>query len=318
MSFRLTLVLVLLFVTSSHNVHAGEIFQSDNPERLWNEGEFTEGVAVRSDGVVFFSDIPGGSSKGRILEFNPVTERTTVFSSDSRKSNGLYFDSGDTLYACCGADGGARALCVVHDDGSVHPIVEQCDGVRLNSPNDLVVHPNGSIYFSDPRYRGSEPMEAAGMFVYRYVPATGRTTIAVRNIEKPNGVHVTRDGRTLFVAETNNGSTGLPGTDPGPVGRMTLNAFDLGSDGMPRNKRVLVDFGKETGVDGMAVDAEGRIFAAVRSPSRFGIGVYTSDGTELDFVATEALPTNCCFGVGNDRKTLYVTAGTGLYRLQLR
>ena len=156
------------------------------------------------------------------------------------------------------------------------------------------------------------------MFVYRFVPETGRTTIAVRDIEKPNGVHVAPDGGTLFVAETNNGSTGLPGAPEGTVGRMTLNAFSLVPGSPPGNRRVLVDFGDETGVDGMAVDARGRVFAAVRSQSRFGIGVYDGDGDELAFMMTETLPTNCCFGVGNDSNTLYVTAGTGLYRLQLK
>lgn len=315
--FGLPLICLWTATTPSHAADEG-VFRSSEPDELWNDGEFTEGVAVRSDGAVFFSDIPGGTTPGRILQYNPQTGRTTVFAGDSRKSNGLYFDSGDRLFACCGADGGARALCEVDSDGAIVPLVERFRGRRFNSPNDLVVHPDGAVYFSDPRYRGDEPLELDGMHVYRFDPRTGEVTQVTDGIEKPNGVHVSPDGTTLYVAETNNGSTGLPGAPPAKPGRMTLNAFAVDAAGRLSNRRVLVDYGAETGVDGMTVDRRGRIFAAVRSPSRFGIAVYTPGGQELAFVPTAELPTNCCFGVGDDRGSLYVTAGTGLYRLQIR
>jgi gluconolactonase len=99
---------------------------------------------------------------------------------------------------------------------------------------------------------------------------------------------------------------------------MQLTAFDVAADGSLSNRRVLVDFGKELGIDGMAVDATGRVFAAVRSSSRFGIAVYDATGRELDFLKTESLPTNCGFGVGNDAATLYITAGGGLYRVTVQ
>lgn len=286
------------------------------PESLWNEGEFTEGVAVRSDGLVFFSDIPSDATKpGQILVFDPATKRTRVFCSASSKSNGLAFDSGDRLLACCGANGGNRALCEVTEFGEIKPLVEIFNGHPFNSPNDLVVHPNGLVYFSDPRYVGSEPLELPGMAVYRFDPATKAVSREISPARKPNGVEVSPDGRTLYVAETDNGSSGIPGQAPGKKGRMQLLALSVAKDGSLSNARVLVDFGKENGIDGMAVDAAGRIFAAVRSESRFGITVYDPSGKELDFVRTESLPTNCGFGAGNDASTLYITAGGGLFRL---
>ena len=98
---------------------------------------------------------------------------------------------------------------------------------------------------------------------------------------------------------------------------MTLNAFPIEAGGTLGKKRVLVDFGDQTGVDGMAVDTAGRIYAAVRSDERYGIVVFSPEGQELARIATPTLPTNCCFGRGDDGQTLYVTAGTGLYRIRL-
>lgn len=299
---------------------ADQVFAPDTvPERLWNEGEFTEGVAVRSDGLVFFSDIPSDAKKpGQILVFDPATKKTRVFCSASSKSNGLAFDSGDRLLACCGANGGSRALCEVTESGDVKPLVGMFEGHPFNSPNDLVVHPNGMVYFTDPRYVGSEPLELPGMSVYRFDPMTKAVRIEMSPARKPNGVEVSPDGRTVYVAETDNGSSGIPGQTPGKKGRMQLLAFNAAKNGSLSNARVLVDFGKENGIDGMAVDASGRIFAAVRSESRFGIAVYDPSGKELDFVRTESLPTNCGFGAGNDASTLYITAGGGLFRVKVK
>jgi gluconolactonase len=95
---------------------------------------------------------------------------------------------------------------------------------------------------------------------------------------------------------------------------MQLLAFDVAADGQLSKPRVLVDFGKEDGIDGMVVHSSGKIFAAVRSENRFGIGVFDPTGKPLDFLPTPSLPTNCGFGAGNDSKTLYITAGGGLYR----
>ncbi|MBL8815853.1 MAG: SMP-30/gluconolactonase/LRE family protein [Planctomyces sp.] len=288
------------------------------PELVWNEGAFTEGVAVRSDGLVYFSDIHSAPGQpGRILVYDPTSGLTKTFCSDSQKSNGLYFDANDRLFACCGADQGARALCEVTADGKIVVISDRFNGHRFNSPNDLVILSNGNIYFSDPRYVGSEPLEMDAMNVYVLNVTSNILSIATREIEKPNGVDASPDGKFLYVADTNTGSLGLPGEKPGPVGKMTLNRFDIDPSGRLRNKRVLVDFGKEAGIDGMCVHSSGRIYAAVRTPGRFGIAVYSPDGDELAFVPTPELPTNCCFGVGENSNTLYITAGKGLYRLKL-
>lgn len=287
-------------------------------EELWNEGSFTEGVAVAPDGALVFSDIPFVDDvAGKIMKFDPKSGKTTVYCADSGKSNGLMFDAGGRLLGCCGAMGGKRALVEITKDGQVRVVVDRYEGKRLNAPNDLVVHPSGSVYFSDPRYAGDEPMELDHMSVYRYDP-DGTLHRVTTDIEKPNGVHVSPDGKTLYVAETNNGSVDVrKDTAKTKKGRMTLNAFPIKKDGSLGKKRVLVDFGSETGTDGMTIDERGNIYAAVRAASRHGIIVYSPEGKELAYIPTADLPTNCCFGIGDEAQTLYVTSGKGLYRIRL-
>ncbi len=268
---------------------------STPPELLWNEGEFTEGVAAAPDGQIFFSDI-ASSRPGRILKFDPGTKKVTVFVAESGKSNGLTFDARGTLIAACGANGGRRAVCEVSASGHMTPLLTHFEGRRLNAPNDLDIHPQGWIYFSDPRYGGGDGLELDQMSVYRFDPKTNSTERVTQNISKPNGVVIAPDGRSIYVAETDNASPPLGLSQAGQI-RMTLNAFPIDAQGRLGARKVLHDFGKETGVDGMTVDAEGRIFAAVRAESRFGIGVYDPrTGAELAFLKTPETPTNCGFG----------------------
>jgi len=215
------------------------------------------------------------------------------------------------------------SLCEVSPTGVVKPLVSRYQGKRLLSPNDLVITPSGLIYFTDPRYIGSEPEEQDQMGVYLFDPRSGRLVRILNEtqIQKPNGVHISPDGHTLYVAETDNGSRHGPNPSYKPrPGRMTLNAFPLLPDGRVdvRRKRVLADFGAETGTDGMTLDVLGNIYAAVRADSRFGIVVYRPDGRELAHIPTPSLPTNCSFGTGKESSRLYITAGGGLYRIRLK
>lgn len=286
---------------------------------LWNEGQFTEGVAVSPDGKIYFSDISRGESPGRILKFDPITKETSVFCADSRQSNGLMFDRDGHLIAACGANGGNIALCRIDKDGTVKKIVSEYRGKVLNSPNDLVIHPDGSIYFSDPRYVGPEPTELDHMSVFRYVPSTQKLVRVTTEITKPNGVILSPDGKTLYIAETNNGTKDIENAATAKLKkRMTLNAFPINKDGALGKRKILHNFGDQLGVDGMTVDTTGNVYAAVRSADRFGIVVFSPQGKEKAYIPTPDLPTNCCFGIGEQKKILYVTVGTGLFQIELK
>src|SRR5437879_1510095 len=151
-------------------------------------GGLTEGPAVAPDGSIYFSDIPFGKDKGMILRFDPKTKKTTVFTDDSHKSNGLKFDAKGRLIACEGSDDGGR--CVARWDVKTakrEVIADKYMGKRFNAPNDLAIDLKGRIYFTDPRYLGTEPRELEYRAVYR-IERDGSVIEITHACETPNGI----------------------------------------------------------------------------------------------------------------------------------
>ena len=262
-------------------------------ELLWNEGEFTEGPAPDAEGAILFSDIGN-----RILRFDPRTGRTSVFRDPSGKANGLKFDPQGRLVACEGAaPGGARRISVTYAGGKVRTLADRFADHRFNSPNDLAITPTGNIYFTDPRYVGDEPRELDFEGVFLVTPA-GAVSVATRDVQKPNGIIVTPDARTVYLADNNSRLDG----------NHQLLVFDVQADGTLANKRVLHDFGPgRRGIDGMTLDTMGRIYATAGSGEQAGICVFGPRGEQLAFIATPGDPSNCVFGVGQESATLYIT-----------
>ena len=215
---------------------------------VWDEGEFTEGPTPAADGAILFSDIGD-----RIMRFDTATGRTTVYRAPSGKSNGLEFNAAGLLVACEGAGpGGKRRISITDKLGRVKTLTSHYDNKRYNSPNDLAIAANGNVYFTDPRYVGEDPRELnfEGVFV---VDPKGRVHVATRNVEKPNGIIVTPDGKTVYVSDNNNL----------PDGKHQLVAFAVQPDGTLDDKGILYDFGpNKRGIDGMTLDVEGNIYAA--------------------------------------------------------
>jgi gluconolactonase len=192
------------------------------------------------------------------------------------------------------------------------------DGRPFNSPNDITLDEQGRIYFSDPRYLGHEPLDQPVMAVYR-IDNDGSVHRIVTDVGKPNGVAVSPDQRTLYVVSNDNGATGfdrLPKETKYRKGHMTLLAYDLDAEGNAKFRKTLVDYAPYDGPDGLVVDKEGNLYVAVRAENRPGICIYSPEGKELAYIKTE-LPTNVGFGRGKDRKTLYITAGSSLFRIRL-
>jgi gluconolactonase len=268
-------------------------------EKVWGEGEFTEGPAYGPDGGVYFTDIGN-----RIMRFDPATGRTTVYRDPSGRANGLDFDPKGRLVAAEGANtGGNRRVTLTERDGTVRVLADRWQGKRFNSPNDVTVDTQGRIYFSDPRYSGEEPREIDTESVYRIDP-DGTVTQLITDAQKPNGVLLSPDMKTLYVADSN------------PKGNQHLLAYPLRPDGGVGPKRLLYDFGTKRGIDGMCVDEAGNVYGAAGTGADGGVYVFGPDGTKLAFIAVPETPTNCVFA-GEDRKQLYVTAGKSLYRIGL-
>jgi gluconolactonase len=292
------------------------------------KGGLTEGPAAAPDGSIYFSDIAFGPDKGLIMRFDPKTKKTTIFQKDSGKSNGLKFDAQGHLVACQGGDGGGRAV-VKYDvkTGEKTVQADKIDGKRFNSPNDLVIDRKGRIYFTDPRYLGPEPRELPREAVYRI---DGKDVVEVTHeVEKPNGIALSPDQKTLYVADHNSGSDHVDVDRSAKPGAMKLYAFPLGDDGLVNGPRkVLHDFGTEAGIDGMTLDDKGNLYLAVRSLKRPGIMVVDPMGKEIAFIPTgpaqpgakepRGIPANVTFGSGDERNMLYVTVDTSLYRIKLK
>lgn len=266
-------------------------------ERLWSEGSFTEGGALAGDGSILFSDIGN-----RIMQFDPRNGKVSVFREPSGRANGLIFDPKGRLVAAEGANtGGGRRVSLTEPDGTVRTLADRYQGRRFNSPNDVAVDAQGRVYFSDPRYVGDDPRELEHESVYRIDP-DGTVTRLDTTARKPNGLAVSPDQKTLYVA------------DNGPARRVLL-ALDLDARGNATHPRVLRDLGTGRGIDGMTVTTDGRIVAAAGSGEKGGVYVFTSAGEPGGFIPVPEPPTNVEFG-GDDGKTLYITAGKSLYRIR--
>ncbi len=296
------------------------------------KGGLTEGPAAAPDGSIYFSDIPFGSDKGLIVRFDPKTKQSEIFTADSGKSNGLFFDPTGFLIACEGSDEGGRRVSKWNvKTKERETLADRYKGKRFNAPNDLTIDKKGRIYFTDPRYLGTETRELEHRAVYR-IDTDGTVVEVTHDISKPNGIALSPDEKVLYVIDHDNGTDRIDPKAPEPKhGRMALDAFPLGDDGLVHgDKRTIIDFGDQNGGDGMTVDTRGNLYIADRSAKRPGVRVTDPSGKEIGFIPTgepnqkvdaehpaKGMPSNVEFGVGNEKNVLYVTVDLSLYRVKL-
>lgn len=292
-------------------------------------GGLTEGPAVAPDGSIYFTDIPFGKDNGMILRFNPQTKQTTVFTDDSGKANGLIFDSAGRLIACEGAGLGGRCVASWNVQTKERTtLTDRFAGKKYNAPNDLCLDGQGRIYFTDPRYVGDEPRELEHRAVYRIDP-NGSVQEVTHSISKPNGIAISPDDKTLYVADHDNGTDKIdPNAPPPREGDMKIYSFTLQPDGTVGPRKTVLDFAGKKGCDGMTVDVDGRIYLATRDASRPGVLVINSEGREVAFLPTGpanqtaaetvGLPSNVEFGLGEEINVLYITVDKSLYRIRLK
>ncbi|MGF1579257.1 MAG: SMP-30/gluconolactonase/LRE family protein [Gemmataceae bacterium] len=248
---------------------------------------------------MYFSDIGN-----RIMKFDPRNKRTTVFRNPSGRANGLIFDSKGRLIACEGANtGGKRRVSITTMNGKMKTLADRWKGKRFNSPNDLTIDRKGRIYFTDPRYVGNESREIKTESVYRIGP-NGEVTQLITDVKKPNGIVLSPDNKTLYLAEND------------PSGDRLLLAYRLKANGTVGAKNQLHDFGDGRGIDGMTIDIKGNVYATAGRGKNAGVYIFNPEGKLLIKIPTPETPSNCVFG-GKDNRTLYITAGVSLYRIRL-
>ena len=274
-------------------------------EKVAGGFKFTEGPLWRPDGTLWFSDVQGNVVRSVTPggQVNVVIENAGGVSSAPPDafigSNGMAQAPDGSVWM---VQHGARQIVRVAPDLTLTPVVSRFEGKRFNSPNDLVFAKDGALYFTDPPYGlakqdDDSAKELAFNGVYRF--ANGRLQAVVRDLNRPNGLAFSPDGKILYV---NN-------SDPA---KNLVMRYDVAADGTLRNGRVFADLtSKIDGLaDGMKVDAKGNLYTA--GPG--GVWVLSPSGKHLGTIAPPETPANC--GWGDDGKTLYMTAVNGIYRIR--
>lgn len=259
-------------------------------EKLAGGYSFTEGPAADKKGNVYFTDQPND----RIWKWS-VDGKLSTFLEPCGRSNGLCFDKDGSLWACADEK---NELWRIRPNGKVEVMTKDYGGKLLNGPNDVWVRPDGGVYITDPYYkrpywkRGDMEQVCQGVY---YLALDHKTlTRVVDDMRQPNGIIGTPDGKTLYVADIGAGKT---------------YSYSIKKDGGLENKRLFCNLGS----DGMTIDCEGNVYLTGN-----GVTVFDKSGKRIDHIdVPEAWTGNVCFG-GKDGHTLFITASTSIYRLQMR
>jgi len=267
-------------------------------EKVATGFQFTEGPLWIADtqgknGRLIFSDIPADT----IFQYTPGSEKPTEFRKPSGNTNGNTLDL-DGKVLCC--EHSNRRVSRMEADGTVTPLAELYEGKRLNSPNDIVVRKDGSIYFTDPPYGIQKAQEELGFSgVYRIAPDK-TLQLLVKDFVRPNGIALSPDEKKLYVNDTE---------------KQHIRVFDIQPDGSIANGKVFAEMNSKEagGADGMKVDVKGNVY----STGPGGVWIYDSKGQLLGKISPPEVSANIGWG-GDDNKTLYMTAQTSLYRINLK
>ncbi len=278
---------------------------SANVERLAQGCRWAEGPVWFGDwGTLLWSDIPND----RILRWDERTGAVSVFRQPSNFANGNTRDRQGRLLTC---EHGARRVTRTEMDGRITVIADRFEGKRLNSPNDIVVKSDGSIWFTDPSfgllsdYEGERMQQELPTNVYRVDGATGAITNVAGMIDKPNGLAFSRDEKLLYVVES--------GVKP-----RRIHVFDV-ADGGKRlgDPRLFIDAG-DGSPDGFRLDEDGNLWCGwggpADKPELDGVRIFTPQGEPIGHIHLPERCANVCFG-GVKRNRLFMAASHSLYAL---
>ena len=272
-------------------------------ERIATGSRWAEGPVWFGDGrYLLWSDIPND----RIMRWDEATGQVGIFRGPSNNANGNTRDRQGRLITC---EHGGRRVTRTEYDGRITVLADTHEGKRLNSPNDVVVKSDGSIWFTDPPfgivgyYQGEKAEQELPANVYRLDPASGRLDVVADDVDGPNGLAFSPDESTLYVIE----SRARP---------RTIRAFDVTAQGTRlANSRVLVDAGPGT-PDGFRVDIHGNLWCGwgMGTPELDGVRVFSPQGEPIGHIALPERCANLCFG-GKHRNRLFMASCTSIYSL---
>ena len=287
----MVLGLGLLMAHAQSVARGGVVAPGAQVEKLAGDFQFTEGPTCDAEGNLFFTDQPND----RILKWS-VEGGLSTFLNPAGRANGMYFDPQGNLIACADE---RTALWSIAPDGAVTVILSEYKGKPLNGPNDVWVRFDGALYFTDPFYPRSwwtyDTMPQDGQHVY-FLSADRRQLVRVtEDLEKPNGIIGTPDGKTLYVADIGAGKT---------------YRFDIEPDGRLARKTLLI----EQGSDGLTLDNEGNLYLTGK-----GVLVFDKTGRQIEQIQVpeEEWTANVSF-CARDKRMLFMTASKGLYGIKMR
>jgi len=252
---------------------------------------FTEGPAVDINGNVFFTDQPNNT----IVKWSANSGQLSIFSDDSGRANGLYFDINGNLLACADMD---NQIWSFSPDGKHKVLLDLYDGKKLNGPNDLWVHPNGGIFFTDPLYKRNywtrnPDRQQDGEHVYFMSQDKKKVERVETTLVKPNGIVGSANGKLLYVAD---------------IGGKKTYSYRINKNNQLIDKKLFAEMGS----DGMTLDQKGNVYL-----TGDGVTVFNKKGVKIAHIPVSARWTaNVCFG-GFDKSTLFITAMDGLFTLDM-
>jgi gluconolactonase len=274
-------------MSSAYGFTGDDSIRSTNskPRLISSQFKFTEGPAVDKEGNVYFTDQPNDhiwkySNDGTL----------SLFMEKAGRSNGLYIDRKGNILSCADEQ---NQLWEISQDKKVRILLKDFEGKRFNGPNDLWIDSKGGIYFTDPLYKRpywtDEPERVADQNVYYLQKGKDKPVIADADLEKPNGIIGSPDGKYLFVADIQANKT---------------YKYEIGKDGLLKNRKLFVNQGS----DGMTLDSKGNLYLTGK-----GVTVYNAKGEQIDHIdIPDKWTANVCFA-GKDRKQLFITATDSIY-----
>lgn len=259
-------------------------------KKISDQFSFTEGASVDKNGNVFFTDQPND----KIWKYD-TEGKLSVFLDKTGRSNGTYFDRKGNLLTCADEK---DELWSIDPHGKVTVLLKDFNGHRFNGPNDLWEDLQGGIYFTDPYYQrpywDRTSPDIKGEKVYYLAKGKKQAVVVADDLEQPNGIVGTPDGKFLYVADIKAGKTYKYNTDPG---------------GSLSNKQIFC----EQGSDGMTLDNEGNVYL-----TGDGVTVYNKDGKKIEAIKVPSQWTaNLCFS-GKKRNVLFITASESVYTIEMR
>lgn len=274
------------------------IAPGEKVQKLASGMKFTEGPAwIPAKKMLVFSDIPNS----KLMQWREG-DGLSVFR-PSEQSNGNILDLQGRLISCQHA---ARNLVRTEADGRITVLADKFDGKRLNSPNDVAVRSDGTLWFTDPPWGLTGPGELPGHWVFKLDPATGKVEPVVKDLAMPNGIRFSPDESRIYIADTG----GHP-KHPDPAFHKLpggIHCYEVSKDGKLGKKLFQI----EQGSDGMTVDVKGNLYT-----THGKVHVYNADGKKLETIDVPEGPANVTFG-GDDYKTLFITAKTSLYSVRMK